>query len=175
MEKIVEQGMLYDFYGELLTEHQRKIYEDVVLNDMSLSEIAEEQGISRQGVHDLVRRCDRMLQSYEERLHLIARFQKVKHTVEKIEQIAKKHNLKVIYDAAHTFGAEYKGKSAAAYGDASIYSFHATKVFNTIEGGAVAFGEPWMGHRLNCLKNFGIVDQEHVVWVGGNALSLIHI
>ena len=57
---------------------------------------------------------------------------------EKIEQIAKKHNLKVIYDAAHTFGAEYKGKSAAAYGDASIYSFHATKVFNTIEGGAVA-------------------------------------
>ena len=89
--------------------------------------------------------------------------------VERIEQIAKKHNLKVIYDAAHTFGAEYKGKSAAAYGDASIYSFHATKVFNTIEGGAVAFGEPWMGHRLNCLKNFGIVDQEHVVWVGGNA------
>lgn len=81
MEKIVEQGMLYDFYGELLTEHQRKIYEDVVLNDMSLSEIAEEQGISRQGVHDLVRRCDRTLQSYEERLHLIARFQKVKHTV----------------------------------------------------------------------------------------------
>ena len=83
MEKIVEQGMLYDFYGELLTEHQRKIYEDVVLNDMSLSEIAEEQG-----VHDLVRRCDRTLQSYEERLHLIARFQKVKHTVEKIEQIS---------------------------------------------------------------------------------------
>ena len=63
MEKIVEQGMLYDYYGELLTEHQRKIYEDVVLNDMSLSEIAEEQGISRQGVHDLVRRCDRTLQS----------------------------------------------------------------------------------------------------------------
>ena len=87
-KKIVEQGMLYDFYGELLTEHQRKIYEDVVLNDMSLSEIAEEQGISRQGVHDLVRRCDRTLQSYEERLHLIARFQKVKHTVEKIEQIS---------------------------------------------------------------------------------------
>ena len=68
MEKIVEQGMLYDFYGELLTEHQRKIYEDVVLNDMSLSEIAEEQGISRQGVHDLVRRCDRTLQSYEEQI-----------------------------------------------------------------------------------------------------------
>ena len=61
MEKIVEQGMLYDFYGELLTPHQRRIYEDVVVNDMSLSEIAQEQGISRQGVHDLVRRCDRTL------------------------------------------------------------------------------------------------------------------
>ena len=61
MEKIVEQGLLYDFYGELLTPHQRRIYEDAVLNDMSLSEIAEEQGISRQGVHDLIRRCDKTL------------------------------------------------------------------------------------------------------------------
>ena len=58
MEKIVAQGLLYDFYGELLTEHQRRVYEDVVFNDMSLSEIAEEQGISRQGVHDLVTRQD---------------------------------------------------------------------------------------------------------------------
>ena len=57
MEKIVRQGQLYDFYGELLTEHQKKIYEDVVFNDLSLSEIAAEQGISRQGVHDLVKRC----------------------------------------------------------------------------------------------------------------------
>ena len=88
MEKIVEQGMLYDFYGELLNEHQRRIYEDFVFNDLSLGEIAKDEGISRQGVHDLVRRCDRTLQSYEERLHLIARFQKVKHTVEKIEQIS---------------------------------------------------------------------------------------
>ena len=61
MEKIVQQGLLYDFYGELLTEHQRRIYEDVVMNDLSLSEIAQEQGISRQGVHDLIRRCDRIL------------------------------------------------------------------------------------------------------------------
>ena len=100
MEKIVEQGMLYDFYGELLTEHQRKIYEDVVLNDMSLSEIAEEQGISRQGVHDLVRRCDRTLQSYEVRLHLIARFQKVKHTVETVSYT---HLImQAIYDSAAT-------------------------------------------------------------------------
>ena len=56
MEKIVAQGLLYDFYGELLTEHQRRVYEDVVFNDMSLIEIAEEQGISRQGVHDQVHR-----------------------------------------------------------------------------------------------------------------------
>lgn len=89
--------------------------------------------------------------------------------VERIDAIAKKHHLKVIYDAAHTFGETYLGKSAAAYGDASIFSFHATKVFNTIEGGAVAFQEQWLDHRLNCLKNYGIVDQEHVVWVGGNA------
>ena len=70
MEKIVEQGMLYDFYGELLTPHQRKIYEDVVFNDMSLSEIAEKQGISRQGVHDLVKRCDKTLAEYESKLKL---------------------------------------------------------------------------------------------------------
>ena len=89
--------------------------------------------------------------------------------VERIDAIAKKHGLKVIYDAAHTFGERYKGKSVAEFGDASIFSFHATKVFNTIEGGAVSFAEEWMDHRLNCLKNYGIVDQDHVVWVGGNA------
>lgn len=89
--------------------------------------------------------------------------------VERIEAIAKKHRLRVIYDAAHTFGERYQGASVARFGDASIFSFHATKVFNTIEGGAVAFGEDWMEHRLNCLKNYGIVDQDHVVWVGGNA------
>lgn len=94
MEKIVEQGLLYDFYGELLTEHQRRIYEDVVLNDMSLSEIAQEQGISRQGVHDLVRRCDRTLQGYEERLHLIERFLKVKQTVGQIERISSEEQVK---------------------------------------------------------------------------------
>ena len=66
MDKIYEQTMLFDFYGELLTEHQRRIYEDVVYHDMSLGEIAEEQGISRQGVHDLIKRCDRILQGYEQ-------------------------------------------------------------------------------------------------------------
>ena len=82
MEKIVEQGLLYDFYGELLTEHQRHIYEDVVFNDMSLSEIAEEQGISRQGVHDLVKRCDRILGGYEEKLGLAGRFLEIRSRID---------------------------------------------------------------------------------------------
>lgn len=81
MEKIFEQGLLYDFYGELLTEHQRRIYEDAVYNDMSLSEIAEEEGISRQGVHDLIKRCDKILCGYEAKLHLAARFAGAKKTV----------------------------------------------------------------------------------------------
>ncbi len=74
MDKIFEQTLLYDFYGELLTPHQREVYEDAVCNDMSLSEIAGERGISRQGVHDLLRRCDRILQDYESKLHLVERF-----------------------------------------------------------------------------------------------------
>lgn len=87
MEKIVQQGLLYDFYGELLTKHQQQIYEDVVINDMSLSEIAQEQGISRQGVHDLVRRCDKILSSYEEKLHLVEKFQETKRLVAEIETL----------------------------------------------------------------------------------------
>ena len=71
MEKIVRQGMLFDLYGELLTEHQRDIYSDLVNNDMSLSEIAESYGISRQGVHDVIKRCDKQLEDYETKLHLL--------------------------------------------------------------------------------------------------------
>ena len=88
MEKIVAQGLLYDFYGELLTEHQRRVYEDVVFNDMSLSEIAEEQGISRQGVYDLVKRCDKILSGYEEKLKLVEKFNRTKKMVEEIKQLA---------------------------------------------------------------------------------------
>ena len=87
MEKIVRQGQLYDFYGELLTDHQKKIYEDVVFNDLSLSEIAAEQGISRQGVHDLVKRCDKILEEYEEKLRLVERFLSIKEKVGKIDRI----------------------------------------------------------------------------------------
>ena len=88
MEKIVRQTMLYDFYGELLTSHQKKIYEDAVFGDLSLSEIAEEQGISRQGVHDLIRRCNRIMEEYEEKLQLIRKFSETKEQVEQIRQLA---------------------------------------------------------------------------------------
>lgn len=89
--------------------------------------------------------------------------------VEAIEDIAKKHGLKVIYDAAHTFGVEYKGKSLSAFGDASIISFHATKVFNTIEGGAAIYKDEERACILDDLKNFGIRDPETCCYVGGNA------
>lgn len=94
MEKIVEQGLLFDFYSELLTEHQRRIYEDVVYNDMSLSEIAQEHGITRQGVHDLIRRCDKTLKTYEEKLCLIKKFSIVKEKVESINRITTQAQVK---------------------------------------------------------------------------------
>lgn len=89
--------------------------------------------------------------------------------VEEIARIAKKHGLKVIYDAAHAFGEKYKGVGIANFGDASVFSFHATKVFNTIEGGAVAFKEHDLYEKLYNLKNFGIRGEELVVDIGANA------
>lgn len=89
--------------------------------------------------------------------------------VDEIDRIAKKYGLKVIYDAAHAFAVKYKGVSAANFGDASIFSFHATKVFNTIEGGAVCFNDDSLVVTLNDLKNFGIHGKESVTYVGGNA------
>ena len=71
MNEILEQALLYDFYGELLTDHQKEVYEQFVLEDLSLGEIAREEGISRQGVHDLVKRCSQTLKGYEEKLHLV--------------------------------------------------------------------------------------------------------
>ena len=88
MIKIVEQSLLYDFYGELLTKHQKEIYEDVVIHDYSLSEIANEKGISRQGVHDLIKRCDKTLRGYEDKLHLVERFMNTKQDVLTIRQLA---------------------------------------------------------------------------------------
>ena len=77
MQKYDRRARLYDFYGPLLTDHQRRIYEEVVLNDYSLSEVAQDEGISRQGVHDLIRRCDRILEDYESKLGLAAKFEKI--------------------------------------------------------------------------------------------------
>jgi predicted DNA-binding protein YlxM (UPF0122 family) len=88
MEKIVEQGLLYDFYGELLTEHQRKIYEAAVYDDLSLSEIADENGISKQGVHDLIKRCTRALQEYEDKLHMIRRFEAIRSEALELKRAA---------------------------------------------------------------------------------------
>jgi len=88
--------------------------------------------------------------------------------IEAIDSIAKKYGLKVIYDAAHTFGVTYKGKSTGNYGDVSCFSFHATKVFHTIEGGAACFADEF-GLELYRLKNFGIRDEETVDGIGANA------
>lgn len=89
--------------------------------------------------------------------------------VEEIQRVADKYGLKVIYDAAHAFGVTYKGKGIGSYGDASVFSFHATKVFNTIEGGAAAFSGQQLYDRLYDLKNFGIRSEELVSEVGANA------
>ena len=88
--------------------------------------------------------------------------------VDAIGAIAKRHGLKVIYDAAHAFGVTRNGVSAAAFGDASMFSFHATKVFHTIEGGAVSYKEESLQQKLNEWKNFGIRDGKTVVYAGGN-------
>lgn len=88
--------------------------------------------------------------------------------IEEIQRIADKYGLKVIYDAAHAFGETYRGKGIGNYGDASIFSFHATKVFNTIEGGAVASSDPGLYEKLFNLKNFGIRGEELVISVGAN-------
>lgn len=88
---------------------------------------------------------------------------------EAIDTVAKKHGLTVLYDAAHAFGVTKDGVSAANFGDASIFSFHATKVFNTIEGGAVCYGDSSLVQKFNDIKNFGIHSAEEVPFVGGNA------
>src|SRR5699024_8109720 len=89
--------------------------------------------------------------------------------VYEIDRIAKRYNLKVIYDAAHVFGVTIDGKGIGSFGDASMFSFHATKVFNTIEGGAVTFQDENLKKELNANKNFGITDPESVEYVSGNA------
>lgn len=89
--------------------------------------------------------------------------------VERIEAIAEKHGLKVIYDAAHAFGETYNGVGVGNFGDASMFSFHATKVFNTVEGGCVTYNDPAYARALHELKNYGIFDGEDAEYIGGNA------
>lgn len=89
LDEIVEQSILYDFYGDLLSNHKKQIFEDYVLNDLSLSEIASEQGISRQGVYDIVKRCTLELKEYEEKLSLVSKFNSIKDKLNRIRSIAK--------------------------------------------------------------------------------------
>ena len=88
VEEKLQQAYLYDFYGELLTERQQQVYESVVLEDYSLSEVAEDLGISRQGVHDMIKRCNHTLEEYEAKLHLVEKFLNIREQVHRIKEIA---------------------------------------------------------------------------------------
>lgn len=90
MERIVEQNLLYDFYGELLTRHQKEIYGEHVLNDMTPSEIAVDYGITRQAAYDMIRRCNKILNDYEQRLHLVEKFLMTKDKVKEIHTLSKR-------------------------------------------------------------------------------------
>jgi UPF0122 protein CLONEX_03047 len=94
MNEILEQALLYDFYGELLTSHQKEIYEQFVLEDLSLSEIAEDAGISRQGVHDLIKRCNKTLEGYETKLHLVEKFLSIKEKVHRMNELLEKEDVR---------------------------------------------------------------------------------
>ena len=89
VEEIVELSLLFDFYGEMLNEHQQRIFEDFVLNDLSLGEIAAEEGTSRQAVNDMVQRCSKKLMDYENKLHLVEKFMHIRADVEQIHELAK--------------------------------------------------------------------------------------
>ena len=101
MERIIERGLLYDFYGELLTKHQQEIYSEIVFNDLSLSELSEAEGISRQGVFDLIKRCDKLLEGYEEKLKLIEKFNLIKSEVK---------DLNAVIDAEQGIDPKFKDK-----------------------------------------------------------------
>ena len=91
MEEFVKQTFLYDFYGELLTKRQRQVYEAVVLEDYSLSEVAQELGISRQGVFDMIKRCNKTLEEYEKKLHLVEKFLHIRRIVHQIHLLMEKY------------------------------------------------------------------------------------
>ena len=88
LKEVYELSILYDFYGELLGDHKKQIFEDYVLNDLSLAEIADNAGISRQGVHDIIRRCAKALRGYEEALCLAEKFGRIKQLVGQISEVS---------------------------------------------------------------------------------------
>ncbi|NLZ73936.1 MAG: YlxM family DNA-binding protein [Bacteroidales bacterium] len=89
LKEIVELSVLFDFYGELLKDHNKQVFEDYILNDLSLGEIAEEKGISRQGVFDIIKRCSKQLKDYEVKLNLVKKFELTKSKVNQIKDTAK--------------------------------------------------------------------------------------
>lgn len=93
MDKIIERGLLFDFYGELLTQHQQEVYSEAVFNDLSLAELSESLGVSRQGIHDLIKRVDKQLQEYEDCLHLIEQFKMIKSEVQRIKNATEDESL----------------------------------------------------------------------------------
>ena len=92
MDEVLKQSLLYDFYGELLTEHQQNVYEEVVQNDLSYSEAAEMFGVSRQGIHELIKRCNKILAGYEEKLHLVERFLRIRSSVQEIQDLTAQYD-----------------------------------------------------------------------------------
>lgn len=90
VEELVELAMLYDFYGGLLKEHNKEIFEDYILNDLSLAEIASQEGITRQGVYDVVKRCSKQLREYEEELQLVKKFREMKRKLKEVISLLKK-------------------------------------------------------------------------------------
>lgn len=92
VNEILEQALLFDFYGELLTDHQKEIYGQFIQEDLSLGEIAREKGISRQGVHDLVKRCSQTLNAYETKLHLVERFMSIRNKVRQIDELLEEYS-----------------------------------------------------------------------------------
>lgn len=98
MDDLLYETLLLDFYGELLTEHQRTVYEDYLCNDISESEIAKDAGISRQAAHDMIRRCEKSLEKYEEKLGLVRRFLSIKEKVSSIRDLSEDNRIKQIAD-----------------------------------------------------------------------------
>jgi predicted DNA-binding protein YlxM (UPF0122 family) len=104
LEEIVQLSILYDFYGDLLKSHKKQIFEDYILNDLSLSEIAAEQGISRQGVYDIVKRCSQELKGFEEKLGLVRKFKSVKEKLEQMKVLLSQTELSEDYSRISEIG-----------------------------------------------------------------------